>query len=770
LIYSLAAIAGLFIVVFVAQREYSYQRDALALEVSTQVAAQPRLPLTLYFRDEQRIQASLDEFLGLSPAVRHALLRDSLGDVIARRTRPWADMASLPDFRESRRSSSATERSLVSYRSPQLPPDLASMGWLLRGETVTSVIVPVVSVVNPTRHDLSPADFGTALAQGDTGRSLFVSGYVEVGLSSLTLWQQTLPALSGSAAFGLGFLIVCVFIARLTTKRITAPLGELDRVAEDIASGQQTRMLKLQGSGEIRDIAAVLNSIISGLNTEKRRMHTDRKLLSLKVDERTAQLSAREQELTRAVQQVSDTRERLRHLAYFDSLTALPNRRLFTEQLSLLLRLAARSEQMVALLLLDLDNFKRINDSLGHRNGDLLLKEVSDRLAGCIRESDVIHRNSENEASRIDLSRMGGDEFTVVLNQLDDLSGAEIVAARLTRALSQPYLLNGEEVIITCSIGIAAAPAHGSDVESLLRAAGTAMLSAKKEGRNRFLVFDERMEGSNLERLRLETELRKAVSRNQLFLEHQPQVDTRTGTVVGTETLVRWEHPEFGVVPPFKFIPLAEELGLIDEIGEWVLRQACRDFTTLRDAGHALTRVAVNVSALQFRESLVDLVDSILRDTGLEASALKLELTEGVMIDNQDSALRVFNALRDLGVQLSIDDFGTGYSSLGYLTRLPLSELKIDRSFVRGLTEGEKGAELVRGIIAMAGNLHLNLVVEGVENLEQLDFFNEQGVHVVQGYLFSPPVRPDVLTGMLAEGHFSGRGEAQDDGLVMEQA
>ncbi|MEQ8516238.1 MAG: EAL domain-containing protein, partial [Chromatocurvus sp.] len=410
-------------------------------------------------------------------------------------------------------------------------------------------------------------------------------------------------------------------------------------------------------------------------------------------------------------------------MAYFDSLTSLPNRRLFTEQLTLLLRLAARSEQMVALLLLDLDNFKRINESLGHRIGDTLLREVGERLASCIRESDVLHRNAENEPSRIDLSRMGGDEFTVVLNQLDDLSGAELVAGRLARKLSQPYMLDGQEIIITCSIGIAAAPLHADDVEGLLRAAGTAMFNAKKEGRNRFLVFDEHMEGASRERLKLETELRKATERDQLRLHYQPQVDAQTGCVIGAEALVRWQHPELGMVPPYKYIPLAEELGIIDEIGEWVLRKACSDLVELRRRGHALPEVSVNVSALQLSEAFVHTVADALEKSGLAPESLKLEITEGVMIDNEDGAMRIFNSLRELGVLLSIDDFGTGYSSLSYLTRLPLSELKIDRSFVLGLDDGAKGGDLVRGIIAMAKSLNLNLVVEGVENALQLAFF-----------------------------------------------
>ena len=775
LITLLGVLAGLLIILFVAQREYAYQRDKLILQISTQVASQPQLPLVFYFRTPAEIEATLTQFMAISSAIRHTLLRNSVGEIIASRSETWAGMANLPRFSEARRNVSPTERSIAEYTSGAVPPQHAQLARLTGDETVINVTVPIVSVVNPTERELSRADFGAALVDPREARSLFVTGYVEIGISGLTLWVQTLPAVSESAAIGLAFVIVCLLIARFTTWRITAPLRELAKVADDIATGKQTQMVKIRGSGEIRDIAAVMNNIISGMRSEKTRMQTDRQLLNLKVNEPTAQLSEREQELTQAVQEVSETKDRLRHLAYFDALTSLPNRRLFTEQLTLLLRLASRSEQMVALLLLDLDNFKRINDSLGQRVGDTLLREVGERLASCLRESDVIHRNARSETSRIDLSRMGGDEFTVVLNQLDDLSGAELVARRLASRLSQPYTLNGQEIIITCSIGIAAAPLHADDVEGLLRAAGTAMFNAKKEGRNRFLVFRDDMEGADLERLKLETELRKAVARNQLLLHYQPQVDARNGSVVGAEALVRWHHPEFGMVPPFKYIPVAEEIGIIDEIGEWVLRKACSDLVEMRSRGHNLARISVNVSALQFTEAFVASVADALNTSGLPPEALKLELTEGVMIDNEDGAMRIFNTLRDLGVRLSIDDFGTGYSSLGYLTRLPLDELKIDRSFVLGLDDGDKGSDLVSGIIAMAHSLHLGLVVEGVEKPEQLEFFLDQSVCVVQGYLFSPPVSFDELSKQLAPAFFAAQIEKiqqrdSHNGFKLEEA
>ena len=293
--------------------------------------------------------------------------------------------------------------------------------------------------------------------------------------------------------------------------------------------------------------------------------------------------------MNKAVKEVTETKNRLSQMAYFDSLTSLPNRRLFAEQLNLLLRLSRRQNQMLGLLFLDLDNFKRINDSLGHNAGDQLLKEVARRLAGCVRESDVVAHYVDSE-SRIDVSRLGGDEFTVVLNQIDRPESAGVVAQRLLDALTRPMNIDGHEIVVTPSIGIAVAPQDGGDTEGLLKAADTAMYHAKKMGKNNFLFYDSAMDAAGVERLRLETDLRRAIERNQLALHYQPQVDTHTGCVVGAEALLRWEHPDHGNVPPFKFIPIAEEIGLIGELGEWGLREACHQLMAFRSEASTCPR------------------------------------------------------------------------------------------------------------------------------------------------------------------------------------
>jgi EAL domain-containing protein (putative c-di-GMP-specific phosphodiesterase class I) len=280
------------------------------------------------------------------------------------------------------------------------------------------------------------------------------------------------------------------------------------------------------------------------------------------------------------------------------------------------------------------------------------------------------------------------------------------------------------------------------------------MINAKKRGRNRVLIYDESMEGTNRERLQLENDLRKSIERGQLLLHYQPQVNARSGEVSGVESLVRWNHPEHGLIPPFKWIPMAEELGLIEEVGDWVLHKACADLVQLQSEGYLLPKVSVNVSALQFREEFVATVKQALDDTGLKPEMLELELTEGIMINDQDATVDIVQHLKDLKLRLSIDDFGTGYSSLSYLARFPLDELKIDRSFVLGLNKGKQSVELVRAIIAMGKSLGLELVVEGVERIEELNFFLDQDVEIIQGFLFSAPVALEKLRELLKPDYF----------------
>lgn len=757
LIAVVALIASVLLVAFVGQRDYSYQRDALLLEASSLVASRPYLQLTYYYRDQSDIDQLIEDLMDLSPAVKWASLRDSQGNQIGGRSRWWGEGGPRPAFRDLRSGLSPLDTGFTTVIGGGVPEDLKLLRSMTLGERTSLLTLPITSVVNPLEPDLTRDDFAAMMAAPDLVRSIFVTGYVELGISSTLLWRQSLPTITLSAGIALTIVLVLALLARSMSKRITAPLGELARVAYDIATGKHTEPVKVRGSGEINEIANVLNGIITGLHQYTQRMDTDRKMLSLKVNEQNEQLNQRSEQLDQAVRKVSETRDRLRHMAYFDSLTTLPNRRLFTEQLTLLLRLASRSKDKVGLLLIDIDGFKRINESLGTASGDKLLREIADRLAVAVREGDVLHRRSPEDGSIMDLSRMGGDEFTVVLNHVESAEAAKVAAERIAKRLGEPMHIDKQEVIVTATIGIALAPEHADSVEGLLTAASTAAMFGKKNGRNRIAIYDTSMEGSNRDRLKLETDLRKAIERDQLILHYQPQVHSDTGEVIGAEALVRWKHPGLGIVPPFQWIPLAEELGLIEDVGNWVLREACNTWLQLKEEGITLPKVSVNVSALQFNEAFIAGVGKVLQDTGMPAASLELELTESIMINDEESTVELVGTLKEMGVRLSIDDFGTGYSSLSYLSRFPLDGLKIDRSFVLGLVEGKRNKELVRAIISLGHSLGLDIIVEGVERLEELQFFRSENARVIQGFLFAAPVPDDKLRVMLKEGHFAGQ-------------
>ena len=749
LVIALSLFACAVLTAYTVITQYHTQRDNIRVQSRAEVQGQNHLQLDIYFNDTVALKRSLSKF-SLKSAIQYAILRDVHGTPVARAGLGMLTSQELNNFEQLRDGISPTEEGFRPHSPLQYSGENTLLALLTGGEKIFDMTIPIFSVVNPLEEELTRSDFAYALAAPSSVDSLHVIGYVQLGISRTTLLASILPFAATVILMALAFVILCASISNFVTRQITTPFSRLAHMAKKVASGQTSRPLKIEGSNEIKEIATILNGVFTVLKSHKAKMDVNHQLLSMKVEERTSQLSKRNKELNKAVMQVTETKDRLRQMAYFDSLTALPNRRLFTEQLSLLLRLATRNNQMLALLFLDLDNFKRINDSLGHAAGDRLLREVGMRLSGCIRESDVVAHYVESDGSRIDVSRLGGDEFTVVLNQIESTESAAIVAQRILDALNVPMIIDGHELVITPSIGIAIAPHDASDVESLLKAADTAMYHSKHNGRNNFLHYRTDMDATGVERLKLETDLRKAIERNELILHYQPQIDTESGTVVGAEALVRWEHPEHGLVPPFKFIPLAEEMGLMAELGDWVLEEACNQMVTLRDRGYHLPKVAVNVSPMQFNTRFISYVEKILCKTGLPSSSLELELTEGLVMDNSNETIKALTDLKALGVSLSIDDFGTGYSSLSYLSRFPVDELKIDRSFVIDFDKSDNDASLVIAIISMAKSLKLKLVAEGVETHEQYYFLTHNGASVIQGYLFSKPVPANELRPLLA--------------------
>ena len=457
-----------------------------------------------------------------------------------------------------------------------------------------------------------------------------------------------------------------------------------------------------------------------------------------------AELRARIRTITRLnrYRRLVETEEQLVYLANYDTLTGLPNRNLLIERMHQTIGRARRNHQNVAVLALDLDHFQMINDSLGHEVGDQMLCKIAQRLTQTVCSVGAT------------VARIGGDEF-VVMEESDNLvKDVSHMARSLLEQISLPMTLNNHEMVITASIGISVYPSDGEEASTLLKNADTAMSRAKTAGKNAYQFFTTEMNNVALERFILENQLRKVLVNEELCLYYQPQVELSTGNIIGMEALLRWQHPEWGLLSPGKFISVAEEMGLIIPIGEWVLRTACQQNQAWQRAGFPPLRISVNVSSRQFQFSnLLQIIKKALKDSDLNPIYLELELTESLLIEeennNKNSTFSVLTELREMGVKIAIDDFGTGYSSLSYLRRFPVNTLKIDRSFIQDVDTDSDNAALTTAIISMAHSLHLSVVAEGVENSKQLAFLQDQQCEVVQGYIFNPPLSVEEMTQLL---------------------
>ncbi|WP_426174196.1 putative bifunctional diguanylate cyclase/phosphodiesterase [Massilia sp. TWR1-2-2] len=452
--------------------------------------------------------------------------------------------------------------------------------------------------------------------------------------------------------------------------------------------------------------------------------------------------------LVRDISERKRTEEQIRRLAYCDSLTGIPNRQAFLETLERELHRSKVGNKKFAVLFMDLDAFKRINDTLGHNVGDHLLKIVSERLRETTRPSDLVSRGDQSH----NLARLGGDEFTILIPDLERVENALAVAHRVKEAMRRPFLIEGNEIFVTASIGISLFPEDGDDCNSLLKFADTAMYHAKNCGKNNAKLYSSSLTMQIMSHVKLEVGLRKALKNEELYLLYQPQIEVRSGDIVGVEALVRWRHPERGIISPTEFIPLAEETGLIVPIGEWVLRTACNQARAWQRVAKRPLRMAVNLSAKQFKdENLTQIVVSALHDTGLDPRLLELELTEGTLMDDARATMATLEQLRGIGVHLSIDDFGTGYSSMNYLKRFDVRALKIDKSFISGLPQDSENAAITRAIIAMAHGLKMVVVAEGVETDAQLGLLQEYGCDLVQGFFLGHPSPHEAITQMLLQ-------------------
>jgi diguanylate cyclase (GGDEF)-like protein/PAS domain S-box-containing protein len=456
--------------------------------------------------------------------------------------------------------------------------------------------------------------------------------------------------------------------------------------------------------------------------------------------------------IVRDITEKKNAEEQILHLAYHDTLTGLLNRNSFKEHLNQALAEAERHKRCVAVILFDLDRFKRINDTFGHNTGDKLLQVVADRLVSCTRKSDVIARLHSNGSATL-VGRLGGDEFLTLLPEIESVQDAGKVARRILDSISQPFLLAGQEIFITPSIGISVYPHDGADADALLKNSDAAMYHAKDQGRNNFQYYNRSINLAASEKLTLENDMRKGMERGEFVVYYQPQVDLRTGEIAGCEALARWLHPEMGLISPQQFIPLAEETGLIVPLGKWVLFEACRQAKAWNSTRPSTLRVSVNLSSYQFRQKdLMEVIVEALETSRLEPSHLELEITESAIMQDTDRAILMLKEFREMQIRIAIDDFGTGYSSLNYLKRFPLNVLKIDQSFIKDITVNSQDASITTAIIALAQSLGLEVVAEGVETREHLLLLREKGCDLMQGYFFSRPVPADVFSRMLQDG------------------
>ncbi len=483
----------------------------------------------------------------------------------------------------------------------------------------------------------------------------------------------------------------------------------------------------------ILPISAVVIIIIALFENYHSILRQEQTRWAVKTRELELEAKKRSEELNQKNEQLQTVLEDIHHLGYYDALTNLPNRRLFIKHMTDAIKNARQNSQMVAVLFIDLDNFKMINDTMGHGLGDLVLKELGTKIKSSIRDIDFV-------------SRQGGDEFTILLSEIANFEQARRFVEAIHVRIQEPFIISDIEIHIDTSIGVALYPRHGDDIDDLIKYADIAMYNAKKQGKNQFVIYTAEMNKTYLRRMSINKELRSAIQNEEFTLWYQPQVNTTSGQIIGTEALLRWNNSILGAVTPTELIPIAEENGQIIPLGEWVLSTACRQLKTWLDEGHLIPKVAVNISPVQFKDDkLVETVKRILGEAGLEPQYLELEITEGVAIYNEQAVLNKLIALKDIGIKIALDDFGTGYSCLAYLAQYPVDTLKIERSFVTDVLTNFENRLLVETIITMGHNFDIDVIAEGIDTLEQFQFLRDYKCDAIQGFLISPPISAEKL-------------------------
>ncbi len=589
------------------------------------------------------------------------------------------------------------------------------------GRPYLEVLAPVVS------SSVGPTD--DLFQERTVSRNQKIIGYLRLGMSQEGLRKRTRHLLAAASSITTVLVLAGIGLTLLLTKRITSPLKRLTTATQEIARGNFDARIEASTNDEIADLARSFDHMLVNLRTYRKQ-----------VEERTSELTASNRQLVEEVNARTIAEQQLLHDALHDTLTGLPNRALFIDRLDHAITISKRrKDYLYSVLFLDLDRFKVVNDSLGHVIGDQLLVAFGERLLVCLRPGDTV-------------ARLGGDEFAILLEDISGIGNTLFIAERITKELTSPFSVGGHEVFVTASVGIALNSADYDRPEQILRDADTAMYQAKAGVGTKHVVFEPGMHAHAVERLRLETDLRRAVERREFLVFYQPIVSVRTGRIVGFEALARWQHSERGLVNPGDFVPLAEETGIIVAIDRLVLREACRQMNSWlkRLPGISLEYVSVNLSNKQMAQpDLVSHVEQVLGETGLKPEHLKLEITENVILENPEAAAAMLARLRALGVQLYIDDFGTGYSSLSYLHRLPINGFKIDRSFIQRMGEKGEHQEIIRTILLLARDLKVEVIAEGIETESQLEQIRALNCEYWQGYLFSVPVKSAVAGALL---------------------
>ncbi|NUO09596.1 MAG: EAL domain-containing protein [Candidatus Brocadia sp.] len=561
------------------------------------------------------------------------------------------------------------------------------------GNRYINVLAPVVIFAANNSPD--------GLLNNTKGTNPEIIGYVQLGLSLENLQKRIHQFLISTLAFTIFFIIVGVVLTLFLTKRITSPIKNLSLVTKKISEGILEQQIDIYTNDEISDLAGTINHMLGRLRVY---------------------------------------RDQLRHAAFHDPLTNLPNRNLFVERLERLIEHGKRNTNCAfSVLFLDLDRFKIVNDSLGHLIGDKLLVLIAQKLRECLRKSDTV-------------ARFGGDEFAILLDNVDDDFNAKFVAERILETLKEPFFLDGHRIVVSASIGIVLKGEFYNCPEDILRDADTTMYRAKRLGKARYTIFNTELHAHVMKFLRLEADLRHAIERSELVIYYQPIVSLASDDIVCLEALIRWQHPQRGLTLPDEFIPLAEETGMIDKIGHWVIQNACIQNKVWHDMGFSNITITINVSALQFRhKELPEQVGTIIKNSGLPGDAFELEITESTVMESKELVIEIFKELNKMNVHIVMDDFGTGFSSINNLKQLPFSKLKIDRSLILDITTNPNASSIVKSIIDMSHTLKIKVTAEGVETREQLDMLRLYRCDYVQGYLLYSPMKAEEITELLTQ-------------------